>query len=96
MRLWVKALKIDLSIYEFNSNTCIDCNRFYKNALKDNSAVFRVLNRAINPIFDWWIGSIVSEEELRKAKLHADAEREKNQKPDGWNMTNNLKNWNRI
>jgi 2-hydroxy-3-keto-5-methylthiopentenyl-1-phosphate phosphatase len=47
--------------------------RFYKTALKEHSALFRLLNAMANPVFDTILEQIVSKEDIDKAKAHARA-----------------------
>jgi hypothetical protein len=68
MRIWVRLAKIDLTDYTLNSPFCHNCNRFYKNALKDQSPLFCKLNDMINPTFDGIIEKIVGPNELQEAK----------------------------
>jgi hypothetical protein len=35
------------------------------------SSLFRFLNGIVNPVFDWILETIVSEEEVMEAKIHA-------------------------
>jgi len=96
IRKWVKAKKIDLSVYQISNESCLNCNRFSKNALKDNSRLFRVLNSVVNPIFDYWLVKIVSSDEIDKAKKHAIAILNNNELPTGWNKNNDFKKWKAI
>jgi len=73
MRYWAKLCQINLVDYEVRSPSCYDCMRFYKNALKNNSTFFRLLNKMVNPLFDAILERIVSKEEVDKAKAHARA-----------------------
>lgn len=71
MRMWVKMKGIDLSEYKISNKNCINCNRFYKNALKDKSKLFVILNNLVNPLFDRWLEEIISKIEIEKAKEYA-------------------------
>jgi hypothetical protein len=71
MRAWVRLARIDLSGYEFTTPMCRDCNRFYKNALKDHSPLFVRLNGLINPVFDFIIERIVGPEVVQDSKRRA-------------------------
>ena len=44
---------------------------FYMVALKDKSASFRLLNRMVNPLFDFLLERIVSSQDRQRAKLYA-------------------------
>lgn len=92
----VKLKGININHYKINNENCTNCNRFYKNALKEKSALFRWLNNKINPVFDHWLEKIVSEDEIKKAKDHAAAIKNNADIPDGWNKKSNLKKWNKI
>jgi hypothetical protein len=96
MRLMVKLKGIDITVYKINNEYCTNCNRFYKNALKEKSPLFLWLNNKINPVFDRWLEKIVTEEEIKKAKNHATAIKDNTEIPDGWNKQKNLKKWNKI
>jgi hypothetical protein len=73
MHNWVGLRGVDPREYEVHSNGCYDCTRFYKNELKEQSGVFRLLNSLINPVFDIIMERIVSEKEINNAKAHARA-----------------------
>lgn len=73
MRFWAKLYHINTTDYEVRSPGCYDCMRFYKTALKNNSTLFRLLNRMVNPLFDVILERIVSKEEIDEAKTHARA-----------------------
>jgi len=68
---WVKLCQISPGDYEVRSPGCYDCIRFYKLALKESSALFRLLNRMVNPLFDTILEWIVTKQEVDKAKVHA-------------------------
>ncbi len=78
-RLFREPLKIGMKIfswiyhikpeeYEVRTPSCRGCIRFYKFALKEKSGLFRWLNNKINPLFDRILESILTEDELYKAK----------------------------
>jgi len=54
--------------YEVRTTACRGCIRFYKLALKEKSGIFRWFNNKINPLFDRMLESIVTEEEIKRAK----------------------------
>ncbi len=70
--------------------------RFYKNALKTHSALFRALNNRINPAFDSILIRIVTEHEVAESKNHAAAAQSGKDIPEGWNFRKNIKKWNKI
>lgn len=63
--------RIDPAEYEVRTPTCHGCLRFYKTALKDQSALFRRLNRLINPLFDALLEQLVTGDEIQQAKTYA-------------------------
>jgi len=63
--------RINPDEYLVRTPACYGCLRFYKIALKDKSAVFRVLNNWINPLFDTILERIVTPEELQQTKDYA-------------------------
>ena len=93
MRFWVKIKRIDLSNYEIKTPYCKNCNRFYKNALKNNSTFFVWLNNKINPLFDKWLENIVGNSEIQKSKQNA-LEFTKNENLS--NETINFAKWTKI
>ena len=89
MRAWVRMAKIDLSGYRFTTPACLDCTRFYKNALKDHSATFRRANGIINPLFDRMLEGLVGPEAVLEARNRAET-RDQAELPD------DLERWTRI
>jgi hypothetical protein len=73
MRVMAAWHRIDPNEYEVRSQGCYGCMRFYKNALKGESAAFRWLNGRVNPLFDAVLERIVSPAEVQEAKAHARA-----------------------
>ena len=71
MRWWVIIFRIDLKPYQINSIYCKNCNRMYKNALKDNSKLFVKLNNIVNPYFDKKIENILGKQAINNAKQKA-------------------------
>ena len=65
--------RIDPMEYEVRTPACYGCIRFYKTALKDKSALFRRLNRLINPLFDAVLEQLVTGAEIQQAKAYAQA-----------------------
>lgn len=63
--------RIDPAEYEARTPACYGCLRFYKTALKDQSALFRRLNRLINPLFDALLEQLVTGDEIQQAKTYA-------------------------
>ena len=68
MRILSWLYRIKPEEYEVRTSLCCGCIRFYKVALKERSGIFRWLNNKVNPLFDRILESIVTEEELMKAK----------------------------
>ncbi|MBI5536098.1 MAG: nitroreductase [Deltaproteobacteria bacterium] len=60
--------RIDPRDYDVRSEACRGCIRFRKNALKQVSPTFRVLNDLANPWFNRWRDSLVSSEEIAQAR----------------------------
>lgn len=73
MRSWAKLCQLNPGDYEVRSPGCYDCIRFYKLTLQESSALFRLLNNMVNPIFDAVLERIVTKQEVNKAKAHARA-----------------------
>ena len=71
MRLLSRIHHVDATEYMVRTPACYDCIRFYKVALKERSAIFRLLHSAINPTFDFVIEKIVTAEERQKSKRYA-------------------------
>lgn len=75
LRLGMRSLawlhRIDPAAYLVRTESCHGCMRFYKVALKEQSALFRWLNDRVNPAFDALLARIVTAEEVREAKAHA-------------------------
>ena len=51
---------------------CLACLRFQKNALKQHSALFRWLDRGVNPWFNRVRNRLLTEAELNQARLLAE------------------------
>ncbi len=66
-----KLYGVNHSDYLVSSEGCRGCVRFIKTGLKEKSSLFRFLNGIANPVFDWIMETIVSEEEVLEAKKHA-------------------------
>jgi hypothetical protein len=60
--------RVDPNVYEVRSEACRGCIRFRKNVLKDVSPTFRVLNEMANPSFNRWRDSLVTAEEIARAR----------------------------
>ena len=71
MRLMAFLYRVNPDDYEVCTPICYRCMRFNKIALKEKSALFRVLNSLINPMFDAMIERILSPAELRDAEQFA-------------------------
>jgi len=71
---WLAFLhNVDAKEYHMRTSGCYQCIRFYKTALFKKSASFSWLHNKINPIFNKFIGRIVTDEEKKQAKYYADA-----------------------
>ena len=73
MRFLSRIYHVDTGEYLVRTTACYDCIRFYKVALKEKSAIFHLLHNGINPIFDFVIEKIVTEEERQQSKRYAQA-----------------------
>lgn len=62
---------IDVARYAVRSEDCRGCLRFHKTLLKERSALFRLLNLLINPLFDAILERIVGPAAVGDAKEHA-------------------------
>ncbi len=62
---------IDPTTYAVRTEACRGCLRFTKAVLKDRSALFRLLNRVVNPFFDAILERIVGAQAVADAKEHA-------------------------
>jgi len=71
MRFMAYLYRIDPDQYEVRTQSCHRCMRFNKIALKEKSALFRVLNHIINPAFDTLIERILTRQELLDAEHYA-------------------------
>ncbi|MHB9027753.1 MAG: nitroreductase [Candidatus Latescibacterota bacterium] len=68
MRTLYRCYRIDPYEYEVRTERCRGCVRFLKTALKEKSTLFRVLNIAINPLFNRVRDSIVTEADIGEAR----------------------------
>ncbi len=59
---------INLKDYPVKTERCRNCVRFMKNALKQKSPTFALLNERINPYFNRYRDSIVTKDEKAHAK----------------------------
>ena len=66
---WVHC--IDSRHFEVSKEECRGCIRFMKTALKERSFVFRAFNFIINPAFNAFRNTLVSDEEIAEARLKA-------------------------
>jgi len=71
MRLMAILCRVNPDDYEVRTPSCCRCMRFNKIALKEKSALFRLLNKLFNPLFDAMIERILSPAELRDAEQFA-------------------------
>jgi hypothetical protein len=63
--------RIDVARYAVRSEACRGCIRLHKTLLKERSALFRLLNVLINPLFDGILERIVGPAAVGDAKEHA-------------------------
>lgn len=96
MRLWVRMKGIEIQEYEIHHETCTNCIRFYKNALKDQSPLFCRLNHTINPLFDLWLEKIVGLSEINRAKEHARAISNNQKFPEDRSIPGNPGKWSKL
>jgi len=73
MRFLVRFHRIDRGKYLVRTQACHNCIRFYKTALMEKSATFRRLHSRINPVFDYFLERIVTDEEESRAGVYARA-----------------------
>lgn len=96
LRTWVYISGININPYILKNENCINCNRIYKNALKDNSILFNKVNNLINPIFDKYIENLVNDEEIKKSKEYAKSAYSGNQIPIEWKEKLTFNKWKKI
>lgn len=73
VRLFALVSRIRPQRYRTRSPACYRCLRFQKNALKEQSAVFRWLDSYLNPLFNRLRDSLLTPEELAEARQYAAA-----------------------
>lgn len=71
VRLFACIYRIRPTNYKTRSPFCHGCLRFKKNALKEQSALFRRLDARINPVFNLVRDSLLTEQELEEARRFA-------------------------
>ncbi len=71
VRLFAFFSRIEPQRYITRSEGCHRCLRFQKNALKEQSGLFRWLDSWINPIFNRVRDSLLTPEELEEARSFA-------------------------
>lgn len=71
VRLFACLYRIRPTDYKTRSPFCHGCLRFKKNALKEQSALFRRLDAWINPVFNRLRDSLLTEQELEEARQFA-------------------------
>jgi hypothetical protein len=71
IRLFALAYRLEPREYLARSPMCYRCLRFRKNALKLNSPLFNRLDGYLNPIFNHVRDSLLTPEELERARLLA-------------------------
>ncbi len=63
----------EVEAFSFPTSACHKCIRFYKSVLFKKSFTFRLLHSRINPIFNYFLDRIVTEEERQQAHSYAGA-----------------------
>ncbi|MBI5402997.1 MAG: hypothetical protein HY959_06325 [Ignavibacteriae bacterium] len=96
MRIWVILRRIDLSNYIIKSPYCKNCNRVYKNALKDNSKVFLKFNNIINPYFDSYIEKKLGKSNIAEAKIKARELKQLKEIYESVNINTDITKWTKI
>ncbi|MHB9024690.1 MAG: nitroreductase [Armatimonadota bacterium] len=71
MRLLARWHRINPRDYTVRKPACYGCIRFMKVALKDKSSVFRWLNARVDPIFNRLRNSLLTDEEIARARAFA-------------------------
>ncbi len=71
VRLFALFCRIHLCDYTMRSPFCHRCLRFKKNALKEQSSLFRWLDAHLNPVFNRLRDSLLTEQELEEARHFA-------------------------
>ncbi|MEI6128027.1 MAG: hypothetical protein WCQ99_15880, partial [Pseudomonadota bacterium] len=61
MRFLSWIYRVNPGEYEVRTPHCLDCVRFYKVALKEQSGLFRRMHDLCNPVFDALLERIVTE-----------------------------------
>jgi len=84
VRLFAFFKSVHIDSYKSRSPMCRECIRFYKNVLKPQSPLFNRLDNFFTPVFDRMRNSILTQEEVDRARLIAKraAEREFNRTVD--------------
>ena len=71
VRIFSIALQVNPDVYKSRSPMCKSCIRFRKNVLKCRSTLFNKLDSILNPIFNRIRDSLLTPEELERARLLA-------------------------
>ena len=71
VRLFAFFKSVRINSYKSRSPMCGRCIRFHKNILKSNSPLFNRLDGLFTPIFDHLRNSILTQEEVDRARLLA-------------------------
>jgi hypothetical protein len=77
VRIFSFVLRVNPNVYKSRSPMCKSCIRFRKNVLKCRSTVFNKLDSILNPIFNRIRDSLLTPEELERARLLARCAAEK-------------------
>lgn len=71
VRIFSIALRVNPDAYKSRSPMCKSCIRFRKNVLKCRSTLFNKLDSVLNPIFNRIRDSLLTPEEMDRARLLA-------------------------
>lgn len=71
VRLFAFAKSVRTDSYKSRSPMCRKCIRFHKNVLKSRSPLFNRLDALFTPVFDHLRNSILTQEEVDRARLLA-------------------------
>jgi hypothetical protein len=71
MRIMAWWHEIDPRRYRVRNPDCYGCIRFMKNALKEKSFAFRLLNRGVDPVFNSVRNSLLTHQEIEEARSYA-------------------------
>jgi hypothetical protein len=67
----IHQVEPEVEAFPFPTATCHKCIRFYKLVLFKKSSTFRWLHSRVNPIFNYFMDRIVTQEERKQAREYA-------------------------